>query len=397
MALLIALLATALLTIAVLQFTYETQVGYRRAVHWLEARRARLAAESGLALASEVLSFDGQLAELVSRGNVPQGVDAMLGNLDPRLAATDGFLDLWAHCSEPGPWSCVREIGKECSLPLSMAAVDPKSLTSPGAGAGGLGAQQAADAETDSEAGYFTVRIDDETGLYNLNRLVTQGDASDPERAARLLALVGVDAALAGRITDWVDRDTTPLAFPPGAEASQYTSEKLEPLPRNGPMASFQELALVMGFGAAQLREARKVMTVLPPDVKKINVNTAPLPVLQALSETPINDDLLMRLHTERCLRPFIDKDDLLARVPDLANTAIVPLLAYASAYFRVRSTARVADATQSVEALLHRNGARVETVYFLARRGANIESVDTSHGPGFDSPPQTRSLQGRS
>ena len=40
-ALLIAVLATALLTITVMELAYSTQVSYRRAAHWLEAKRAR--------------------------------------------------------------------------------------------------------------------------------------------------------------------------------------------------------------------------------------------------------------------------------------------------------------------------------------------------------------------
>src|SRR5687767_2599717 len=119
-ALLVAVLATALLTVTVMEFTYSSQVGYRRAAHWLEAERARLAAESGIALAAEVLSFDGELAELVKGANIPPEAAALLKGLDPRLAGVDGAIDLWARCSEPGPWSCNQNIGDECTLPLSV-------------------------------------------------------------------------------------------------------------------------------------------------------------------------------------------------------------------------------------------------------------------------------------
>ena len=377
-ALLIAVVATALLTITVFEFTYATQVGYRRTAHWLQAKRAKLAAESGITLATEVLSFDGQLADLVKGGTIPDEVKGLLHGFDPRLAATDGFMDLWARCSEPGPWSCVREVGSECTLPLSAATQ---------AGDAGTGSSSAANTgASDYESGYFTVRIDDETGLYNINRLVSHADLPNEwERVSRILRLADLNPALAGPVVDWVDRDTVPLATPPGAEATQYTNEKLEPPPRNGPMQTFQELALVLGFGPAELRKARKVFTVLPSPVDKVNVNTAPLAVLQGLGDTLIDDDLLAGLHAQRCLRPFIDEADLLARVPEIEKTGIKALLTYSSSWFRVRSTAHVGDVAQSAEAVLFRQGAEVEPVYFVARRGANIETIDTSASSGFE------------
>jgi general secretion pathway protein K len=370
-ALLIAVLATALLTITVMELAYSTQVSYRRAAHWLEARRARLAAESGLALATEVLSFDGELADLVGgKENLPPlpGLDG----LDPRLAATDGFIDLWARCSEPGPSSCTREIGEECTLPLSTDTGVPE-----------------AGAPTGDEAGFFTVRIDDETGFYNVNRLSNRSEQENElERVARLMRMVQLDAAIVGPLTDWVDRDDSPLVFPPGAEASQYAADDLEPLPRNAPMATFQELGLVMGVHRADLAALRRVVTVLPAPADKINVNTAPLEVLQVLGNEIVDEGLLAALHAQRCQRPFIDEADLKARVPEIEATGMVPLLAYASQWFRVRSTARVGDTEQSIEALLFRKGAQVDTVYFLARRGANIDlrpDLSTADSPQLD------------
>jgi type II secretory pathway component PulK len=371
-ALLIAVVATALLTITVFEFTYATQVSYRRAVHWLQAKRAKLAAASGITLASEVLSFDGQLADLVKSGSVPDEVKGLIKGFDPRLAATDGFMDVWARCSDPGPWSCVREVGSECTMPLSGARQT--------AGPGG-----ASSSATDDPAGYFTVRIDDETGLYNVNRLVSHNINNEWERVSRILRLADLKPALAGPMVDWVDRDTIPLATPPGAEATQYTNEKLEPVPRNGPMATFRELGLVMGFGPEELRKARKVFSVLPAPIDKVNVNTAPLPVLQGLGDSLIDDTLLAELHAQRCLRPFINEADLLARVPEIEKTGIKALLTYSSNWFLVRSTAHVGDITQSAEALLFRQGADIEPVYFVARRGANIETIDTSVPSGFE------------
>ncbi|HYB97971.1 MAG TPA: type II secretion system minor pseudopilin GspK [Candidatus Limnocylindrales bacterium] len=57
-ALLLALLTMVLLTVVVVEFTFATQVGYRRAATWLLAKRAALVAEGGVMVASEVLAQD---------------------------------------------------------------------------------------------------------------------------------------------------------------------------------------------------------------------------------------------------------------------------------------------------------------------------------------------------
>jgi type II secretory pathway component PulK len=136
-------------------------------------------------------------------------------------------------------------------------------------------------------------------------------------------------------------------------------------------MATYRELALVMGVRPHELAELRKLATVLPHTVNKVNVNTAPLAVLQALSAEPIDETVLANLHAQRCQQPFLDKADLRARVPEMES--MLAQLTYSSAWFRVRSTAHVGDTVQSVEAILFRQGARIDATYVLARRGANI------------------------
>ena len=72
-ALLISLLVMVLLTVIVVEFTFATQVDYRRAAMWVAARRAALVADGGVMLASEVLHQD-----------------ALIGS-------TDTLRDIWAR------------------------------------------------------------------------------------------------------------------------------------------------------------------------------------------------------------------------------------------------------------------------------------------------------------
>ena len=88
-ALLVVLLAVALLTVAVLEFTYRSQVEYRRAVAWARVRQARLVAESGVAIAAEMLARAPLLYSMQHGGEEK---------------TADGLTELWAQRCEPeGP------------------------------------------------------------------------------------------------------------------------------------------------------------------------------------------------------------------------------------------------------------------------------------------------------
>jgi len=115
-----------------------------------------------------------------------------------------------------------------------------------------------------------------------------------------------------------------------------------------------------------------------------ININTAPLPVLQSLSAQFDDESLLGTVQAQRCVQPFIDAADLKARVPGIESVGTARF-AYSTSWFRVRSTAHVGDSVRSVEAVLLRNGSKIETQYLLAQRGANIADVDTPPTTGFD------------
>ncbi len=60
-----------------------------------------------------------------------------------------------------------------------------------------------------------------------------------------LLALPGMTDEIADSILDWIDADDEPRPF--GAEADDYLASGLSYTPRNGPMASIDELLLVRG------------------------------------------------------------------------------------------------------------------------------------------------------
>jgi general secretion pathway protein K len=311
-ALMITLFATALLTVLVIEFTYHSQVEYRRAASWVAARQASLLADSGVLIAAHLLDFDA-LADSLNK------------------PAVDHLGEIWAQISPP----------------------------------------------MDTGYGTLALRIEDDSGRYNLNRLRTAG-ASERERAGRLFEAVGVDPALIGPLVDWLDRNSTVLPFPQGAENDAYAGLP-RPYPvRNGPLRTFNELALVRGFRPADLIHLRRVATVVIGEDQRINVNTAPPEVLRSLHPSMNDEFLIGRILELRATRPFTSLADLRA-VEGLGDIPLAPLVTMRSQDFRVLSTGGAGGTYQSVESLLHRVDAGIQVQYRVARRGPNIPASDTS------------------
>src|SRR5688572_19141513 len=100
------------------------------------------------------------------------------------------------------------------------------------------------------------IRIEDERGKVPLNLL-------DSESATRLVEAAGLGIGERARIAadsllDWTDDDEEPR--PSGAENEYYRPRGIRP--RNGPLESIDELALVRGFDPATVDRMRSYVTV---------------------------------------------------------------------------------------------------------------------------------------
>jgi len=184
-------------------------------------------------------------------------------------------------------------------------------------------------------AGWVEVRIEDEARRLPLN---TPALATTlPE----LLRLVGLDPALADAIEDWIDPDDVPR--PHGAERDWYRSLAPPCVPRNGPIASLGELALVRGLDKAAVERLRPYLTAAPEPA--VNPNTAAREVLLAL----LRDDAAVgRLLAARARGPL----DLAAVLPDAAPT-VRQALTDRGQYYTVRAVAGVDELRRGVEATL--------------------------------------------
>jgi len=108
--------------------------------------------------------------------------------------------------------------------------------------------------------GRFTVLVSDmEDGLYeglryavenesaklNLNTLIEDDDKENDTARQRLLAIPGIDTAVADAILDWLDEDDSPREF--GAERPHYQELSPPYPPRNGPLTALDELLMIRG------------------------------------------------------------------------------------------------------------------------------------------------------
>lgn len=187
-------------------------------------------------------------------------------------------------------------------------------------------------------AGWVAARVEDEARRLDLNA---------PElRPAlpRLLAALGLDAALADAIADFTDPDHEPR--PHGAEAAWYRARVPPILPPDGPLASVGQLGHVRGLDAAALARLRPHVTVAGE--RAVNPNTASREVLLAvLGDTALAERVLVA----RARGP-LDDDALAVLLPDLpASTA--PLLTARSQRYTVRVVASVGELRRGLEATL--------------------------------------------
>lgn len=175
--------------------------------------------------------------------------------------------------------------------------------------------------------------IEDLQGRFNLNNLVKDDAASEPDiqRLQRLLQILELDERIARAVADWIDPDEEP-AFPDGAEDNEYLL--LDPPYRcaNAPMASVSELLLVRGVDYDTYQTLRPYVTALPTRTT-INVNTAPVEVLMTLVEGMSQSDAEL-LAEERGEDGYDKVEDFLNQPPFKEANVQIPDISVASEYF---------------------------------------------------------------
>lgn len=205
------------------------------------------------------------------------------------------------------------------------------------------------------QGGSIKGRIHDQQALFNLNTLVDSNNKQNPlamGRFQRLLEQQHQDPALALAVADWIDKNQT-INGSGGAEDETYMSSDPPYLTANHPMLSVSELALIKGFSPQTIETLLPWVTVLPKHTP-INVNTAPVEILQILAPglSLIDAQLLANSRQEQ---GYSSVDDF-KRHPVLQNIKLNPDgLSVASEYFRASIYAQVGRGHVQLYSLLGR------------------------------------------
>jgi len=214
--------------------------------------------------------------------------------------------------------------------------------------------------------GYFTVPIEDEAGKININRLA-DGNAYNPDVRDLLIRLLGLpefnlDSGKIGEIVDaikdWIDPDEDVTGA--GAESSHYRALGRPYAAKNGPLDCIEELLMIKGmtdrlfYGTKDAPGLQHLLTVHGDG--KININTAPKPVLRSLSPD-MTAELADRMDEYRKNR----EQDLSSaawyqKLPEMANVSIASrLVTTRSSYFRIVSTGVMNRMTRTVSGVIRR------------------------------------------
>ena len=184
-------------------------------------------------------------------------------------------------------------------------------------------------------AGWVEVTVEDEA------RRLPLGVPELADAVPRLFRL------LADALLDWTDPDDN--SRPLGAERAYYLGLIPPYAPRNAPLASVGELALVRGFTAPIVARLRPYVTIASE--ARVNPNTASREVLLAVVEDAATAERLLAARAEAAIDPEKDLATVLPGATPEARDALRARLTARGNYYTVRALAGVADLQRAAEA----------------------------------------------
>jgi general secretion pathway protein K len=325
-ALIIALILVALATILATKLSFDGWLERRRTIGVIAAEQAYQFGTGAEALAADALNQIGQ--------NTPPGTSGTTTTAAPVVPGQSAQQVTLAQ-----PWA-------QPTQPLPITSPDDPEAEP-------IGTLQAA--------------LEDMQGRFNLNNLAhmiqqtgTNGQAGqwieDPQPLAqfqRLLTAVGLEPKWAGIARDWIDPDNQP-GQPDGAEDSVYTMQNPPYRTGNWPMMSPTELMNMPGFGADRYRKIAPYVTALPSANTKINICTAPSPVLESLADNLSGEYSAQTLATGRQTGCFPDVATL-NRVLGQNAGQIANQFADTSQFFRLTTRVTLGTTEFTLYSLLYR------------------------------------------
>ncbi len=308
MALLATMLAIALMTIIVVDFTSSSALGYLSAANHANEIRSAFLARSAVNVGLALIAQDtrAQASQPGSSGAAPQS------------QPFDSFASVWA-------------------IPFPPMPVD---------------------------GGWVQLSVVDEARKFNINKLIItqvgtaavnapqqqvgQIDPNAVQQLVRLIGILGLSPAIAPAIVDWLDKDS--IDSPDGGAESDYYLGLIPPYePRNGPMPTLGDLHLIRGIDDIAFLKLSQYLTVAPE--KAVNPNTASPEVLACLEPAlTANPRAVEAIIQARMLKPFTNVTDVL-NIPDLSSvgTTFSKDLTTRGDYFTISGVGKYAGARKLV------------------------------------------------
>jgi general secretion pathway protein K len=338
-ALLATMLAIALMTLIVVDFTSASALGYLSAANQANELRAGYLARSAVNVGLAILAQDSraQLAAQQRAGAGNPGTTAPVGQ-------SDSLQSVWAMPFPPIPigggtssLSIVDEARKFDINRIINGYVTASATTV--AGAPAAPAAPATNAPANSP-----------------ELVPGQPNPFAVTQFSKLIAILGISPEITPAIIDWLDRDS--IDSPGGAEADYYLRLIPPYEPRNGPMPTIGDLRMIKGIDEETFNKLRNYLTVAPETL--INVNTAPPEVLAAvLPDSASNPRVLMAILQARLIKPLSSPQEL-AEVPGLTSldpNKMAQVLTTKSTYFTISGMGTYAGARRMVNAVFDRTG----------------------------------------
>jgi general secretion pathway protein K len=292
-ALLVTMMALALMTMLVMDFTTSASLGYRSAAGGANELRAEYLARSAISVGLSLLSTDAQQDALAKTPH-------------------DGLDEPWAQPYPPVPLG-----GGESRVSIADEArkIDINLLINPRTG----------------QPNPVYVGI-----------------------VERLFANLGVAPTLVPAIVDWLDPDG--IESPGGAEADYYMRLIPPYEPRNGPMPTIGDLRMIRGVDDATFLLLRQFLTAAPEPRVNINT-APPEVIAALLPQLSNDTSMVKQIVQARTVQPFLMITDIgnLAGLGDAA-TPLMRLVTTRSAYFTVTGIGVFANARRRVISTFRRN-----------------------------------------
>lgn len=203
-------------------------------------------------------------------------------------------------------------------------------------------------------------QLDDLQGRFNLNTLVNfqtgQVNTASLQFFQNLLFQLGITDVRIEPIIEWMDPNDQ-VEHPGGAEDSNYLGRDTPYRTANAPFQSASELLLIEGMTQESYQLLEPFVTALPPQVNKININTAPAAILQSLAIeiTPMQAEELLEAREKakgfETLQAFLSQPALPPGVQQHAD-----LLDVKSEYFQLTARGIFDGRTSRLVSILYRD-----------------------------------------